>query len=68
MVGEDFNTIDTLGSTDEDAGKPAYDINNIKYGQKHYKKLSNTWFSAVIVIILIILTTICIIVIAKKKV
>lgn len=68
MIGENFNTLDTLNPADEDAGKPAYDINTVKYGQRHYKKLSNTWFSAVIVIILIILTAICVIIIVRKKV
>lgn len=67
MVGEEFNTINILVN-DEDTGKPVYDINNVKYGQKHYRKLSNTWFSAIVIIILIILTTISIIIIAKKKV
>jgi hypothetical protein len=52
----------------EDAKKPKYDINVVKYGQKSLiKKEANTWLSGVIVTLLVIVTAFCIIIVARKN-
>ncbi|KAF7634114.1 hypothetical protein Mgra_00006534 [Meloidogyne graminicola] len=54
----------------EDANKPKYDINAIRYGEKSYlpkKELANTWISGVTVTLLIITTAFCIIFVARHK-
>ncbi|CAK5090014.1 unnamed protein product [Meloidogyne enterolobii] len=54
----------------EDANKPKYDINAIRYGEKSFlpkKELANTWISGVTVTLLIITTAFCIIFVARHK-
>lgn len=54
-------------NANDDMGRPPYDINQIKYGDKADKKDSNTLLSGVVVTFLIIVTAICVILVARKK-
>uniref|UniRef100_A0A915DEF8 Uncharacterized protein n=1 Tax=Ditylenchus dipsaci TaxID=166011 RepID=A0A915DEF8_9BILA len=67
--GQEDIFANTSLAEDADAGKPTYDINSVKYGQRYSpNKSSNTWVSGVIVILLVIVTAISVICVAKQKV
>lgn len=49
-----------------DEGKPVYDINLIKYGQRPISDSGNSWISGVIVIILLIITAIGVLIVIRN--
>ncbi|KAI1709651.1 leucine rich repeat domain-containing protein [Ditylenchus destructor] len=58
----------SLFVVDDDASKPTYDINAVKYGQKNsIRYSSNNWISASIVTLLVLTTVICVILVVRHK-
>jgi hypothetical protein len=61
-VGEKNDTLEV----NIDEGKPVYDINLIKYGQRPITESGNSWISGVIVIALLIITAIGVLVVIRN--
>ncbi|KAI6207830.1 Leucine Rich repeat-containing domain protein [Aphelenchoides besseyi] len=62
-VGESNDTFEV----NVDEGKPIYDINSIRYGQRPVKNSTNTWVSVVVVSLLLILTATGVVLVVRRK-
>ena len=68
VVNRTENEKNSGNFTSDDSGKPIYDINQIRYGEKYGpKRNSNTWVSGVIVVLLVVATAVCIILVVRRK-